>query len=66
MATIILNDSILETLFNGLKTRKTLRDFKSNAETIFCKRLTTIIKKSMRFQLLDKYEFLENINLNLI
>lgn len=47
VATIILKDSILETLFNGLKTRKTLRDFKSKAYTIFCKRLITIIKKSI-------------------
>lgn len=47
VATIILKDSILDTLFNGLNTRKTLNDFKSSAETIFCKRLTVIIKKSI-------------------
>jgi hypothetical protein len=65
VATIILKDSILETLFNGLNTRKTLRDFKSRAETNFCKRLTNIIKKSIWFQLFDKYEFLGFINLYL-
>ena len=49
--TIFLKDFILDTLFKGLKTLNTLKEFKSNDLLIFYSKLVTIIIKSITFQL---------------
>ena len=49
--TIFFKDLIFETLFKGLKTLSTLKEFKSNDLLIFYNKLVTIIMKSIIFQL---------------
>ena len=49
--TIFFKDLILETLFKGLKTLKTLREFRSKDLLILYNKLVTMIMKSIIFQL---------------
>jgi len=49
--TIFFKDLILETLFKGLKTLNTLKEFKSKDLLILYNKLVTIIMKSIIFQL---------------
>ena len=61
--TITFNDFILDTVFKGLKTLKTLNDFKFILVNNIYNKLETTIRKSRQFHAFFKYAFLSNMNL---